>query len=190
MPQDFNWVKYQPLFYYKPQAYTFSCFSACLQMALVNFGILAPVGRHIEDQFNNYMTDNLHQHNLDDAAPTLEQVQTFMLGPNFLGRERLTLLNYIENINDDAFETIQRLLQHQHNIALIGAIRDQGGHAVAIVKCKGFVVAINPGDFPDNYIVIGLNDIVPYHLDGHIAAIGCEARGWAIMDYCYIISNR
>lgn len=159
-------------------------------MALVNFDILAPVGRHIEDQFNNYMTDDLHVNNLDDAPPTPEQVETFIFDTNFLGKEHLTLLNYIENINDDAFEYIQRLFQHRHNIALIGAIRGGDGHAVAIVKCKGFVVVINPVDFPDNYIVIGLNDIVPFHLHEHIAGIGCNDIWWAGMDYCYMISNR
>ena len=190
MPQDHNWALRAPGFYFKPQDYTNSCFPTCLQMALVNFGILAPVDRHIEDQFNNYMTIDLHENNLDDAPPILEQVETFMLDTDFLGKEHLTLLNYIENINDDAFGYIQRLFQHRHNIALIGAIRIEGGHAIAIIKCKGFFVAITPADFDENFVLTAFNDILPINENGHIVGILCNNVPWAIMDYCYIISNR
>lgn len=190
MPQDHNWALKAPGFYFKPQDYTNSCFPTCLQMALVNFGILAPVGRHIEDQFNNYMTNDLHVNNLDDAPPTLEQVETFILDTNFLGKEHLTLLNYIENINDDAFEHIEQLFQHRHNIALIGAIRLGGGHATAIIKCKGFFVAINPSEFAGNYVLTAFNNIVPINDHDHIVGIDCNSTWWSNMDYCYIISNR
>lgn len=190
MPQDHDWALRAPNFHFKPQDYVNSCFSACLQMAMANFGIIAPVGRPIEDQFNNYMTNDLQLNNLDVAAPTPAQVQNFILNTNFLGKDYLTLLNCVDNIDENAFKYIKQLFQLRRNIALIGAIRVGGGHATAIIKCKGFFVAINPAEFEGNCVPTAFNNIVSIDVNDNIVGIDCNSTWWSNMDYCYIISNR
>ena len=85
---------------------------------------------------------------------------------------------------------IKQLFQLRRNIALIGAIRVGGGHATAIIKCKGFFVAINPAEFEGNCVPTAFNNIVSIDVNDNIVGIDCNSTWWSNMDYCYIISNR
>lgn len=88
MPQDHNWALRVPGFHFKRQDYTNSCFSACLQMALVNFDLLFPEGRTTEDEFNEYMLNSGHD-NLDVDAPGRNSIMNFLLVENFDGKSML-----------------------------------------------------------------------------------------------------
>lgn len=144
MPQDFNWEKHKPFFYYKPQAYTYSCFSACLQMALVNFGLISGK-KHVritEDEFNNFMIKNGFP-DLDAAPPDIDVIDNFILLEEFTGYEYLSI-NIVEHITVENFQEIQHEIDYRGQIAIIGSIIPDAGHALAMIKCKGVCYGINP----------------------------------------------
>lgn len=188
MPQDFDWRKYPPLFYYKPQAYLHSCFSACLQMALVNFGLI-PMKKHAritEDEFNNFMIKNDFP-DLDTAPPNIDIIDNFLLLQGFTGGERLSI-NIIEHITDENFQEIQKEIDFRGQIAIIGSIAGGiGGHANALVKCKGMCYGINPLQ-KGTYFMSGANiALVGLPGDQAIRIQRDEANFLGAINHCWII---
>lgn len=143
MPENNLWQYILPQhFHYKRQDYQNSCFSACLQIILANFNLIAPNGRIIEDDFNNYVTE-MGFPTLDEAPPALDIVDNYILARNYPGHDHIGV-NLAEHIDNEIFHQIQENFGRFPNHAIIGAINDVGGHALALVKTNGRYYGINP----------------------------------------------
>lgn len=184
MPQDHNWALRAPSFNFKPQDYTNSCFSACLQMALVSFSLLPSLGRTTEDEFNEYM---LHHDfpNLDAAAPNRDSIMNFLLIENFTGKERVGI-NIIDVINEEIFNHIRQEMNRFPHCAIIGALNDAGGHALALIKKDGSYYGVNPAGGIEDITVSHNNPIQLLEGDGH-QAIGTPVGA---MEFCYLIHRQ
>lgn len=184
MPQDHNWVLKVPDFYFKPQDYTNSCFSACLQMALVSFDLLRPSGRTTEDEFNKYM-----QHHgfpdLDAAAPDRDSIMNFLLIEKFAGEESVDI-EIFNVINKEIFDHIHQKMNPFPHWAIIGAVNDAGGHALALIKKDRSYYGVNPaGRIQD--ITVSLDNPIKLLEGGGHQAIGTPVGA---MEFCYLIHKK
>lgn len=185
MPNNHKWIKYKPFFFYKEQDYEFSCFSACLQMVLANFGFIKAKKeeRITEEEFNNYMI-GMDLPNLDEEAPSLDFIDNFLLGNLFTGGNYLSR-HMVGKIDVAAFERIIGEIRIRGNIAIIGSIIPGAGHALAIIKCKGQCYGVNPHGGEGSLQVIDENNI-ELRADGrgnyaiYIPDIGAINHCWMI----------
>lgn len=153
-------------------------------MALVNFDLLFPEGRTTEDEFNEYMLNSGHG-NLDVEAPGRDSIMNFLLVENFDGKEHVGI-NIIDVINEEIFNHIRQEMNRFPHCAIIGALNDVGGHALALIKRDGRYYGVDPaGEFQD--IIDNFNN--PIQLlgeDGH-QFIGTPVGA---MEFCYLIHRQ
>lgn len=187
MPENYDWVTYKPLFYYKPQAYEYSCFSACLQMALVNFGLIPQTkyGRITEDEFNDFMI-GLSLPNLDAKAPDIDLIDNFLLLKGYTGGKYLSI-NLVNSMTEEDFLDIQHQIDYRGQIAIIGSIKGQAGHALALIKCKGVCYGIDPSRF-GIHCMSGVNIVlVEFQGNQAIRIQRSDTDFLGAIDHCWII---
>lgn len=164
MPNNNHWREEANNFLYKQQDFQNSCFSACLQMALVNFEIIEGIavdspGRPIEEIFNTFCLLKYNT-NIDLEAPTIPMIDNFMLHSFYGGRQRINveIINPISMFN---IGPISLQIEDYQNIAIIGAIEAGGAHATMIIKKEGELFAVDPQ--PNNggnyFAQINMDDI-------------------------------
>lgn len=201
MPDNNVWRREVNTLRYKAQDFENSCFPACLQMALENFYIIGPMplgepGRPIEDACWRFCRQN---YNIDIAekAPTIEAVLDFIGNGHFPGRGMYDMHFIVEfGVND--FQDIINRIQNNLNIAIIGAIKNQGGHATMILKKENVLYAVNPQPFQleGSAAQIALENIVGINVrnapqDAPPVGLQCVGPGndiGVIMDYCFVIT--
>lgn len=198
MPVNNNWRVEAGNFHYKAQDFTNSCFPACLQMALENFGLIHGIqmghpGRPIEEAFSTFFYQK-YQGNMDTQPPTLDIVDDFMLNSWFQGRNNIhvEILRELTAFNVDM---IQDSILANENIAIIGTMRDQMGHATMIIKKQGQLFGVNPANLLQDFFA-QIGDIGDIHFLGEQHPLpGQENRrvldylplGF-VMSYCYIVT--
>ncbi len=184
MPEDHNWNLRAPNFHFKPQDYRFSCFSACLQMAFVNFGLLPPRDRITEDEFNEYML-NQGFLNLDGEAPERDSINDFLLFANYTGRDHIAI-NIIEEINEEVANHIRHEMDRFSHCTIIGAVNDAHGHALALIKKDGIYYGVNPTHELED-VTIDHNNPIRWVVAGGAQAIVTPVGA---MQFCYLISRQ
>lgn len=196
MPQNNRWRNENDNFHYKVQDFRNSCFPACLQMALENFGIINGIeigaqGRPIEEIFNSFCLQG-YTINIDQDAPTIEMVNDFMFHSFYQGRNQIDVMR-IEHIWNRELEDIRVLINNNIDIAVIGAIDVGGGHATMIIKKEGRLYAVNSQPYDAGCAQIDIENVVPaILLNGIMDGIQCDGPGANIrvmMNYCYVITR-
>lgn len=156
-------------------------------MALVNFGLI-PMKKHAritEDEFNNFMIKNDFP-DLDTAPPNIDIIDNFLLLKGFTGGKYLSI-NLVDPITEEDFLDIQHQIDCRGQIAIIGSVKGGGGHALALIKCKGMCYGINPLQ-EGNYFMSGAN-IALVGLPGNqaICIQRDEADFLGAINHCWII---
>lgn len=196
MPVNNNWRVEAGDFHYKAQDFRNSCFPACLQMALKNFGLIHEIqtgqpGRPIENEFNDFFTRTYHK-NMDIVAPTRAVVEEFMLR---VQHRHHILVEYIERITTLNQERIMGLIFGDESVAIIGAMASAFGHAAMIFNREGQVFVANPDPRVSPYCA-RVEDLVKIRFDytgapgpagEYQLALFCEDV-YCPMEYCYIVT--
>lgn len=179
MPQNNQWLQTLQHCWFKPQDYNYSCFSACLQIALVNFRVIASEGRVIEDEFNQFMITN-NKRDIDNQAPGIDDVNSFLF-TGFTGKNDIAV-DHISCVQPASFGYINRDMQKYVNYAIIGALKTGGGHALSLVKIGANYFEINPNGTVED---VSHSTANPMQSSEDGAAIRFPNIGF--IDYCYLI---
>lgn len=180
MPEKHLWESIPPrVFHYKPQDYTYSCFSTCLQIALVNFGLLPAEGRTIEDEFNEFTGRTL-----DTEAPTLEKADQYIQNKgDYFAREGVEA-EKIDQIMESTSNRIVEDMKAYDKYAIIGAIKD-AGHALSLIKIGTLFYGVNPNLPTKNVLTFKSNPLQSVaSTDGRDIALQIPDLG--AMQYCYL----
>ncbi len=163
-------------FKYKFQDYTYSCFSACVQTALANFGAISASGRVIEDEFNQYYTVGL-----DRQSPAIDDINSYLAQCNWIANTNLHSIMLPEISSQSLFQIMSAMIGAKE-FTLIGAMNGSG-HAISIIKRGDKLYKFNPNKQAN--VVAEIPSVnISYVTNGTNSALRIDDFG--SMEFCWL----
>ena len=129
------------LIMYKEQKYRYSCFAACLQIAMKNMGFSPITASEVEDSYNTYFNACTGS-DLDTQAPGRVFITDFFGGYPAISN----LQRYMVDVYQYPNQILALMQQYLNNrfAAVIGGINNNAGHAVMILKTPSGYFFVDP----------------------------------------------